>query len=359
MIIVVYGTTAEAIKLAPVVRRLRDRGAPVEQWLTYQHTEALEETMRVLCLGEPDVVIARGRRGAPLKTPFDMAMWLLATFGWTARNARAQRRRLERRRDIVIVHGDTMTSVVGALIARAVGLRSAHVEAGLRSGDWRNPFPEELDRRIVGRLASVHYAPSEEAAKNLHPRRGVVLTHGNTVTDAALDSSASADDPQGEAYGVVLLHRFEFISEPSRVRETVQLLAEHADVPMRVLVDAYARDAIVAAIDAAGVGDRLVVQPKLGHGDFIQLLRGAQLVVTDSGGVQEESALYGVPTLVHRMATERNEGIGTNAVLSLWDPARVMDFLGSYRTMRVDVVPPAVSPSQVVVDDLIARGYGR
>ncbi len=359
MIIVVYGTTAEAIKLAPVVRRLRDRGVPVEQWLTYQHTEALDATMRALGLGEPDVVIARGRRGAPLKTPFDMVLWLLATMGWTVRNAVAQRRRLDRSRDVVVVHGDTVTSVVGALVAKCVGLRSAHVEAGLRSGDWRHPFPEELDRRIVGRLASVHYAPSEEAAGHLRPRPGVVLTHGNTVMDAAMDSSAAGTDEEDEDYGVVLLHRFELISEPARVRDVIRLLAEHADVPLKVLVDAYARDAMVAAIDELGVQERLRVQPKLGHADFIRLLRGARLVVTDSGGVQEEAALYGVPTLVHRMATERNEGIGTNAVLSYWEPARIVDFLAGYDAMRVDAAAPSVSPSQIIVDDLVARGYGR
>ncbi|QGQ18883.1 hypothetical protein GC089_06055 [Cellulomonas sp. JZ18] len=358
MIIFVYGTTAEAIKLAPVVSRLRERGVPVEQWLTYQHTEALDATMGTLGLGRADVVVARGRRGAPLKTPVDMVVWLLSVAGWTVRNALRQRRRLDRRRDVVVVHGDTVTSVVGALLARCVGLRSAHVEAGLRSGDWRHPFPEELDRRIVGRLASVHYAPSEEACANLRGRSGVVHTHGNTVMDAALDSTgAVAHD--GAPYGVVLLHRFEFISDPARVRDTLRLLAEHADVPLKVLVDAYARDAIVAAIDELGAGDRLLVQPKLSHGDFIQTLRDAALVVTDSGGVQEEAALYGVPTLVHRMATERSEGLGANALLSYWKPEVVRDFLTGYRTYRVDVPPPAVSPSQVVVDDLLARGYGR
>jgi len=248
--------------------------------------------------------------------------------------------------------------VVGAVLARMVGVRAAHVEAGLRSGDWRHPFPEELDRRIVGRLASVHYAPAPQAVANLAGRPNVVLTHGNTVMDAAMDSQGRDTGQVDEPYGVVLLHRFEFISEPSRVRDTLRLLAEHADVPMRVLVDAYAREAMSAAIAELGAGDVLRIQPKLAHAEFIALLQGAQFVVTDSGGIQEEAALYGVPTLIHRMATERSEGLGANALLSHWRADTVIDFLRRYGELRVPVAPLVVSPSDVIVEDLIDRGYG-
>lgn len=357
MIIFVYGTTAEAIKLAPVIRRLRARGVPFEQWLTYQHTQSLDETMHSLELGAPDVVIVRGRKGAPLKRPVDMVLWLFSIAGWTVRNRRRQRRRLMRSRDLLIVHGDTMTSVVGALLARVLGVRSAHVEAGLRSGDWRHPFPEELDRRMVAVLAHVHYAPSEEAVANLRSRKNIIFTSGNTVVDAALDGQTS--EPEGdEEYGIVLLHRFEFISDPDRVTETMRILAEHSDVPLRVLVDAYARDALTSAIDRSGRAQGLHLEGKLAHADFVRLLRGARFIVTDSGGIQEEAALYGVPALVHRMATERSEGIGSNAVLSRWDAGVVVDFLRDYERFRVAVATPEISPSDVIVDDLLARGYG-
>lgn len=358
MIIFVFGTTAEAIKLAPVVRRLRARGVPLEQWLTYQHTEALDSAMRSLDMGAPDVVIARGWKGAPLKRPVDMALWLISIAGWTLRNGRRQRRRLSRSRDLIVVHGDTMTSVVGALLARVLGVRAAHVEAGLRSGHWRHPFPEELDRRIVGRLAHVHYAPSTEAVANLRGRKNVVFTSGNTVVDAALDGQES--EPEGgEPYGVVLLHRFEFISDPDRVAEMMRLLGTHSEVRLRVLVDAYARDALTEAIARSGRSDVLQLEGKLAHAEFVRLVRGASFVVTDSGGIQEETALYGVPTLVHRIATERSEGIGSNAVLSRWDGNVVIDFLKNYERYRVAVTAPEISPSDVIVDDLLARGFGR
>lgn len=357
MIIFVYGTTAEAIKFAPIMKRLERRGIAFEQWLTYQHTDALDATIKRFELPEPTLVIARGCRGKPLKKTTDALRWIGSVSGWTLRNAWAQRRRFNKNQDIVLVHGDTMTSVVGAVLARVIGLRSAHVEAGLRSGNWRHPFPEELDRRIVGRLASVHYAPSDESAHNLRTRKNVVHTNGNTVIDAALDGELPEAGENESEYGVVLLHRFEFISNKDLVDSTIKALAENAPFPLRVLVDAYARDAMTDAINRAGAADQLVVQEKLAHREFIRLLRGARFIVTDSGGIQEESALYGVPTLIHRMATERPEGIGRNALLSLWHDDAIAKFLANYENYRLPLERPAVSPSDVIVDDLVARGY--
>jgi UDP-N-acetylglucosamine 2-epimerase (non-hydrolysing) len=234
---------------------------------------------------------------------------------------------------------------------------SGHVEAGLRSGNWRHPFPEEIDRRIVGRLATFHYAPSDEAAENLRSRRHVIPTHGNTVIDAVLDEQLPLGSDAEAPYGVVLLHRFEFISNRALVNSTIAALAEYAPFPVRVLVDAYARDAMIEAIAHAGAQERLLIQDKLEHREFIRLLRGAEFIVTDSGGIQEEAALYGVPTLVHRLATERQEGIGENAVLSLWNDELVASFLSGYRDYRRPIARPSESPSDVIVNDLVSRGY--
>ena len=355
MIIFIYGTTAEAIKLAPVARRLEALNIPYEQWVTFQHTQALRTAMTQLGLGEPDRVIAEGWRGKPLKTPLQMLGWMFSVAGWTVRNAVGLRRGVGKD-SIVVVHGDTMTTVLGSFIGRVLGLPVAHVEAGLRSGDWRHPFPEELDRRIVGRVAAVHYAPSLEAADNLAGRKNVVFTHGNTVKDAVRDSAGADAAIEGDRYGLVLLHRFEFISQPTLVRDTLRTLEESSTLPLRLIVDSYSRDAIEATIADIGAS-RFTIMGKLEHGEFVELLRGAAFVVTDSGGIQEESAVFGIPTLVHRKATERSEGIGTSARLSGWDLATVRDFLGSFDSYRNDDVQSDASPSGIIVDDLVARGY--
>ena len=361
MIIFIYGTTAEAIKLAPIMTRLQERDIPFEQWVTFQHTDALRTAMDELGLPPADRIIANGWRGRPLKRPVQMLGWMFGVFGWSLRHLHALRRERRARREptVVLVHGDTVTTVLGTVIGRLVGVPVGHVEAGLRSGHWRHPFPEEIDRRIVGRLASIHYAPGSDTAANLAGRANVIMTHGNTVKDAVRDKLPTQTDvpaDQGGRYGLVLLHRFEFISQPSLVRSTLEALEDATTADLRVVVDSYSRAAIESTIAEIGA-QRMTIMPKLEHGAFVALLRGADFVVTDSGGIQEESAVFGIPTLIHRMATERSEGLGTSALLSRWDTATVRRFVADPSPWRtVDDVTESL-PSTIVVDDLVARGF--
>jgi len=356
MIIFIYGTTAEAIKIAPVVRRLAAYGIPYEHWVTQQHTESLRKAIPELGFTPPDAVIANGYKGKPLKSPVHMISWIFDVMRWSLKNVRRIRKSLPEG-SVVVVHGDTMTTVLGTFIGRRLKVPVAHIEAGLRSGNWRHPFPEELDRRIVGRFADIHYVPTEEAAQNLAKRTNVVLTHGNTakdaVRDAAGDSAATV-----EAYGLVLLHRFEFISNSALVTETLKTLDANSKLPLRLIVDAYSRDAIESTIDELGL-TKFSVMPKLEHAQFVAVLRAASFVVTDSGGIQQEAAVFGIPTLVHRKVTESREGIGTSALLSGWDQRTVAGFLASAEEYRVVDLDPGASPSDIIVADLIERGLAR
>lgn len=356
MIIFIYGTTAEAIKLSPVVRRLTAKGVRYEHWVTQQHTDSLRKAIPELGFTPPDRVIANGHRGKPLKSPIQMIFWMFDVFGWSLRNVRSIRRSLPPG-SVVVVHGDTVTTVLGTLIGRRLKVPVAHIEAGLRSGDWRHPFPEELDRRIVGRLADIHYAPTQEAADNLAGRPDVVLTHGNTAKDAVRDAATGsiAGDAQ---YGLVLLHRFEFISNPQLVADSLCTLDEASPLPMRLIVDQYSRGAIEQSIASLGLKN-FTVMPKLEHGAFVAALRAARFIVTDSGGIQQEAAVFGIPTLVHRKVSESREGIGTSAVLSGWDQSVLRRFLGDYESYRINDVDAGQSPSDIIVEDLVRRGLAR
>jgi UDP-N-acetylglucosamine 2-epimerase (non-hydrolysing) len=357
VIVFFYGTTAEAIKLAPVARRLSDQGVEYEQWLTLQQAGTVLEALPALGLPAPDHVLANGRSGRPLAGPVDVLAWLGRILAWALRHGWAARRRLRRHgRSVLVVHGDTMTSVVGALLARLLGVDCAHVEAGLRSGNWRHPFPEELDRRIVGRLADVHYAPSDAALAALAGRRGVVPTTANTVVDAVLDQSLAPADSTADPYGLVLLHRFEFLTNAPLVAATLTSLERHSPHRMVLVADDQAGHVLADRLSALP-RDRFTVSPKVPHAQFTRLLAGAAFVVTDSGGVQEESALLGVPTLIHRTATERQDGLGANAVLSGWDIPALESFLTRFEERRRPAAHPSTSPSDLIVKDLIDRGY--
>jgi UDP-N-acetylglucosamine 2-epimerase (non-hydrolysing) len=357
MIIFCYGTTAEAIKLSPLMKRLDARGVRYEQWLTLQQAGTVLAALPDLGIRTPDHILAVGRSGRALQGPVDVVVWLAHIAGWAFRHRRMLRGR-RHRRDVVVVHGDTMTSVVGAVLARLAGLDCAHVEAGLRSGNWRHPFPEELDRRVVGRIATLHYAPTEVAARHLRGRADVVMTHGNTVVDAVLDHAGQAPAPGEDPYGVVLLHRFELLGNPTLVRRTLDLLVGRSPHRLVMVVDDLARHALgeeLARVDRPAVE----VVDKMPHARFTALLAGAAFVVTDSGGVQEETAMLGVPTLVHRRATERSEGLGANVLLSGWDLGTLAGFLDDVERYRREPVRPSVSPSDLIVDDLVGRGYTR
>lgn len=354
MFVFVFGTSAEAIKIAPLARRFNDLGIDYEQWLTMQHGHKLIESSRKLGFQGEQIVIPNGVRGNSLQSAISAVKWIIAMLWWILSNRRKLKSRLDSE-SLIIVHGDTLTTVMGTIFAKILSLPSAHVEAGLRSGDWRNPFPEELDRRIAGRLATIHYVPTLEAVKNLRGRKNVIYTHGNTVIDAVLDTP-SLDSKASGHYGVCLLHRYEFLSNIDEVNRTITSISEVAPMPVYIFVDDFS-GSVLADLKAIKQQDRLIPKTKLPYVEFIQVLKDAAFVITDSGGIQAECAQLGIPTLIHRKATEQWEGVGENIVLSMWESSAIQDFLNNYEKMRRPAVIPSVSPTQKIIQDLVERGF--
>jgi UDP-N-acetylglucosamine 2-epimerase (non-hydrolysing) len=365
VIALVYGTTAELVKLAPVHRRLTELGCRPLLWCTAQQLDELPEATALLGMPEPDLMLAAGARGHSLRTTTDVALWLAMVLGRSGRRFRSLRRALrsDGRPPLVLVHGDTMTTVLGAVLGRALGATVGHVEAGLRSHDWRNPFPEELDRRVVGRLAHLHYAPREVEAGHIAParRRHVVVTHGNTVQDSVrmvpTDADPGVDDLPAE-FGLVSLHRIELLQD-ERFEATLRTLhAAARDTPLVMVYDPVT-DEQISRRGLADLFDDVHFRrvPKLTYFRFVSLLRRASFVVTDSGGLQEECAFIGKPCLVHRVKTERSDGLGINARLSGMDVAELERFLAAPEALQPSAAHTPHSPTAVIVDDLAARGF--
>jgi UDP-N-acetylglucosamine 2-epimerase (non-hydrolysing) len=254
-----------------------------------------------------------------------------------------------------------MTTVLGAGMGKALRIPVAHIEGGLRSGDLRNPFPEELNRRITSRVADLHYAPGPWAASNLG--RGVVVDTGsNTVRDSLelvpLDLEPAFPVPD-EPFGIVSLHRFELLNSRALMTETVRSLVAVAEQTPLLFVD---HSVTVAALERFGLagafaGTRLQRIPRLRFFDFVQLERRCAFVVTDSGGSQQECYYLDRPCLVHRRRTEWIEGLGDNIVLSRFDPDVLRDFLADPGRHRRGRPLPPQSPGDVIVDDMVARGF--
>lgn len=228
---------------------------------------------------------------------------------------------------VLVVQGDTTTALAGALAAFWQRIPVVHLEAGLRTHDLASPFPEEGNRQMISRVAALHLAPTEKAATALHaegvPQERIEVT-GNTVVDAVLAVSAR-DLPArdnalallemevAEAGGRLVLvtsHRRESWGEPlARTLAAVEMIvAAHPDV--QVLFPVHPNPAVREQVEAALTGvDRVTVTEPLDYADLVRALRLAELVLTDSGGIQEEAPTFGTPVLVLRESTERQEGV--------------------------------------------------
>ncbi|MBG0564213.1 non-hydrolyzing UDP-N-acetylglucosamine 2-epimerase [Actinoplanes aureus] len=300
----VAGTRPEAVKLAPVVSAMRDARllTPVVV-ASGQHPAMVAQALAAFGL-TPDHTLRFDRStGRQAELLAEMVRGLDEL--WETRTPSA-----------VIVQGDTTTSLAGALTAFWRRIPVVHLEAGLRSGDLDSPFPEEANRRLVTRLTALHLAPTPLAALNLigdNVAPADVLITGNTVVDAALAMAArrtAAHRPGGRRLILVTAHRRESWGEPlDRILAAVrQLVVRYPDVD--VVLPNHPNPAVRAQVDAALAGvERVTVTEPLPYPDLARLLSEAYLVLTDSGGIQEEAPSFGVPVLVLRDVTERVESL--------------------------------------------------
>ena len=358
-----YGTTGELIKLMPLMQWAKTEGVKSQTWCTGQQLEELPDATETLRLSPPDRWLARGWKGKSLRTKRDVVLWLMRLTSHLLRHHREMRRTTRGAvRSLVIVHGDTMTTVIGAAIGRVLRADVAHVEAGLRSGTWKSPFPEELNRRATTRLARLHFAPGSEAVENLRQAKAkgrVVNTHYNTVLDSLTSArrSSTAEQPD-EPYCLASLHREELLSNRSALTGVLKAV-DHASQATRVVfIDHPVTVQAILNFELDGLlGQRVQRVPKLAYFDFIQLVKGSAFVVTDSGGLQEECAYLGHPCLVHRDVTERSIGIGASVVFSGGDLDILRDFLKDPESFRRAPLDDFASPTDLIVEDLIVNGY--
>ena len=310
----IFGTRPEAIKLAPVVLALRAIGVPHVVVTTGQHANLVADVLEPFGV-TPDLDLGLMRDEQSLD--YVLASALESVGG-----------HLERLRpSAVVVQGDTTSMLGSALAAFHRGIPISHVEAGLRSNDMALPFPEEMNRRMASVLATLHFAPTAQAAANLRAsgvRDGIHVV-GNTVVDAVRHVTERDKEhglsPElsrfvGEApYLLATAHRREswgdgIASIASALREVLDALPDH-----RLVFVTHPNPVARRPVEEALAGhERARVSGALPYAAFLRLLRGARLVVSDSGGVQEEGPSLGVPVLVTRQVTERPEGVAAGAV---------------------------------------------
>jgi UDP-N-acetylglucosamine 2-epimerase (non-hydrolysing) len=348
-VMVVYGTRPEAIKLAPVIRAIgaSSRLRPVVT-LTGQHRTIVDQVNSMFGI-RPDhnLDVIRPRQ---------------SLHGLTARVLERLSPALQQERpDAVVVQGDTTSAFAGALAAFYEHVPVVHVEAGLRTGDLYSPFPEEANRRLTGQIATLHLAPTPVSEGNLL-RDGIssrrVMVTGNTVIDALLwtvqqhvpygDPALEAIDSTDAPILLVTAHRRESWGQRMRgVASAVARLArKHPDliVVLPLHPNPVVREALLPAL--RGLDNVMLVEP-LAYGAFARLLQRSTIVLTDSGGVQEEAPSLGKPVLVMRDTTERPEAVSAGtARLVGTDPERVYSAVDQLLTIprAYETMANAVNP---------------
>lgn len=313
---VIVGTRPEAVKLAPVIRALkRSRKLEPVTISTSQHQQLTRQILESFGVGvDHDLRVMRR----------DQTLWDLS-----GRLASKLGRLYEQQSlDAVLVQGDTTSAFFGGLCAFYHKIPVGHVEAGLRTGNSYSPFPEEMNRKLLGALATWHFPPTREAAKCLR-REGVsgrtIYLTGNTVVDALRWMVPRCGDaPLKKLIGInrmsrrlilVTCHRRESFGQPMEsVAEALAMLAsEHAGII--ILFPVHPNPAVRKAVlpRLSGVANVVLCEP-LAYGHFLSCLKHAHMVLSDSGGVQEEATALGKPVLVLREATERQEGVRAGAL---------------------------------------------
>lgn len=364
VIIVIYGTSGELIKIAPLLKKLEGSITINTNQQPHQVGAILEET----ALPKPTHTVSNGFRGNELSKIWQLLAWFPATVWNLARITPGIRReiRADKHPPLVVVHGDTMTTVIGALYGRLNGFKVAHIEAGLRSHDWRNPFPEEIDRLITSRLARIHFSPGDVPVKNLRDdgaKGEVINTQLNTVLDSMLmaRSGVIGHGVKGlpKKYGVVSIHRNELMAKPDVLKQLIETLDRYSSKTPLVFLDHPVTKARLTELgyDRLFTKKEFIRVPKQSYFKFMKLLAKADFVVTDSGGLQEECAYINTPCLLHRLATEREEGLGANVLLSKFDDGVVRGFMDDPSKFKGVAAKDEFSPTDVILNYLKTNSY--
>lgn len=311
----VFGTRPEAIKMAPVVLELKKFSSEVESLVavTAQHREMLDQVLTLFDI-RPDFDLNIMSEG---QTLFDITSRALLGLDKVFCAAKP---------DVVLVHGDTTTTFAGALAAFYHQIEVGHVEAGLRTRNKFSPYPEEMNRRLTGSLADLNFAPTSTAKENLL-RENVdtekIFVTGNTVIDALYKTVRADFKFTGEFERVdfskriilVTTHRRENLGEPLRqVYKALKLLVEEFP-DVEIIFPVHKNPKVRAVVnEELGSLERVYLTDPLDYEPFANLMNRATLILTDSGGVQEEAPALGKPVLVLRDTTERPEAVDAGTV---------------------------------------------
>lgn len=362
IIYIFLGTTAELIKLVPVIKEFQRRKVKYRIVLSGQTDINFQEFNKLI--GRQKIYFSFRSINKKL-SPLHLALWTIKTTLTAVSWGRKEFAQREIKKDLFLVQGDTVTAVIGAIIARLNHLKLAHIEAGYRSHNFLEPFPEEICRTLVDRLADINFCSNKWNCQNSKRNRGVNIdTNWNTSVESlslALKFKMKPDllkSLRKKAYFIFLLHRQEhmFIRK-DETRNLTDLILKQANKNHSCLfiihkvTQKYLSD--MGLEKEVYKNKSIIPTPGLPFLEFIHVLKNSEFIVSDGGGNQQEAHFLGKPLLILRRATEQREGIGENAVLSREDPKIINAFFKNYKKLRRSKARISVWPSKIIVDELV------
>lgn len=320
-ILICFGTRPEAIKLAPLIIRLKkDSYFITKICVTAQHREMLDQVLRIFkIVPDYDLNIMVERQ-----TLFKVSQKILEGMAKTLEHERPQ---------LLVVQGDTTTSFIAALSAFYKKVKIAHVEAGLRSYDMFQPFPEEINRRLISHITNINFAPTQKAARQLRKENipGEIFVTGNTVIDALKmiirkgKGELSFSVPANKKIILVTVHRRENFGAPLiEIFAAVKKIAlDNDSVEIIYPVHPNPNVSKIARRELQGVKNIRLTNP-LDYLSFVDIMAKSYILLTDSGGLQEEAPTFGIPVLILRQKTERPEAIESKTARLVGTDAKVI-----------------------------------
>lgn len=311
-VMTILGTRPEGIKMAPIIRLLeKDCGIQSSIVNTGQHKEMLDKVLSLFSI-QPHYTLDVMQKGQSLE---ELSSRIISHLSKIVRNEKP---------DVILVQGDTTTTFCGAYVAFLNGVLIGHVEAGLRTQDKYSPYPEEINRQLVGRLADIHFACTEGNRKNLlleNINTHAISVVGNTVIDAlyaVLSQSFNPPEHVRDLFNIqdrtliVTTHRRENLELLQNIYLALNLLLEH--VPdLHIIFPVHRNPKVREQVERhLKTSTRIHITEPLEYDAFCHLMNKATMILTDSGGIQEEACALGVPVLVTRENTERPEGVGSS-----------------------------------------------
>ncbi|MDD5415763.1 MAG: UDP-N-acetylglucosamine 2-epimerase [Candidatus Daviesbacteria bacterium] len=351
------GTTAEFIKLAPVIKEFKKQKIKFKVITSGQNPINFDDLKGYIGLIKTDIALKEKPRKSSM---FSFVIWAFQSLFEGIISLKKEFQDLNKNNSYFIVHGDTVSSTIGSLIAKFHGFKLAHIESGLRSFSFLEPFPEEICRVINMRLADILFCPNQWAINNIKTFKGTKIdTKQNTLIEAftwAMKTNKNLDFKQKyKKYYILYIRRQEHLYfQKEWTGKIINTILNNAPADLNCLFSIHFlnKDLLPKNL-TRNRQDKLITIEKLPYTNFMKLMSQAEFIATDGCTNQEEASYMGLPVLALRNRTERIEGLGKNVIISQDNEHIIKNFLKNYKKYRKRPIQLNERPSTVIVDYLL------